>query len=90
MGFLHFLRKDGSLIGGGYDGAADSLLLPHPQSGDKGADADSGGSQIVYLVNLSAGINLPGITQNIIYLIGGDRIQAAAKGIELNEIQILP
>ena len=61
MGFPHFLRKYSPVISRGYDGTADSFLFPHPKSGDKGTDTDSGSPQIVNLVNLKTGVDLSGI-----------------------------
>ena len=77
----HFLCKYYTVKGGGQDGAAVFLLLLHPESGQKRADTDSCGAQVIYFINLQAGVNFAGFSQNIIDLVGGDGVQAAAEGI---------
>ena len=60
------------------------LLLPaHLHGGDQAADADTDGSQVVYLVDFQQGVELVAALQDLRHLVGGDGIQAAAEGIEL-------
>ena len=47
----------------------------------QGADTDSCRTEVVDFVDLQTGINLAGAGENVVDLIGGDSIQAAAKGI---------
>src|SRR5699024_5442189 len=71
-------------------GPAFLLSLAHPEGGDQGTDTDSRGSQVVDLVDLQAGVNLAGVCQDIADLIGGDGVQAAAEGIQLDDVQVIP
>ena len=52
-------------------------------------DTDTGRAKVVYLINLQAGIDLAAAVQDFIHLIGCNGIQAAAKGIQLDQIQII-
>lgn len=55
----------------------------------KRTDTDTGSSQVVDLVDLQAGIDLSAVGQDLIYLVGGHCVKAAAEGIELDQVQIL-
>ena len=46
--------------------------------------------RLFYLIDFQAGINLARAGKDIVYLIRGNGIQAAAEGIELNQVQIVP
>ena len=78
---LHVLGEQHPVVGAGHHLALHMPLILQPQGGDQGADADSGGSQVVHLVDLQNRVDLAGVGQNIIDLIGGDGVQAAAEGI---------
>ena len=65
-------------------------LLPDADGGQQGTDTDTGSTQVVDLVDLQAGVDLAGVGQNIVYLVGGNGIQTAAEGVQLDEIQIVP
>ena len=84
----HILGKDSAVDVGRNDGTFRGLLLADTDGSQKGTDTDTGSSQVAYLVDLQAGINLAGIGQNILNGIRGDGIQAAAKGIELDQVQV--
>ena len=86
----HFLGEYHTLDVGRTDGTLLGIFFPHAHGGQQGADADAGGAQVVYLVDLQAGVDLAGIAQNIVDRIGGHGIQAAAEGVQLDEIQIFP
>ena len=53
------------------------------------ADSDARGAQVGHLVDLEHGVNLAAGLQNLLHLIGGQGIQAAAEGIELDQVQIV-
>lgn len=65
------------------------LFLFCADGGEKRTYADTGRSQIIYLVNLQAGINLAASLQNFVNLVCSNGVQAAAEGIKLDEIQII-
>ncbi len=65
------------------------LLFSDLNGGEQGTDTDPCRAQIVYLVNFQTGINFVGICEDVVYLIRSDGVQSAAKGIKLNQIQIL-
>ena len=66
------------------------ILFPGPQGCQQRADADPGGPQIVDLIDLQAGVDLAAGGKNVVYLIRGDGVQAAAEGIQLDQIQLFP
>ena len=65
------------------------LLFAHTDSGEQGTDTDAGRTQVVDFVDLQTGVDLAGTGQNVADLIGGDGVQAAAEGVELDQIQIV-
>ncbi len=48
----HFFGKENPVVGAGNHLAAVLLLIPHPEGGNQGTDADPGGSQVIYLIDL--------------------------------------
>ena len=63
-------------------------LFPDLDGGEQGAHTDSRSAEVVYLVDLKAGIDLIGAGQNIIHLVGCHGIKTAAEGIQLDQIEI--
>ena len=57
------------------------LLFLDAEGSNQGADTDTGSTQVVYLINFQAGVDLAAASQNFIYLVSGHGIQAAAKGV---------
>ena len=53
------------------------------------ADADARGTQVRHLVDLKHGVDLAAGFQNLLHLIGGQSVQAAAEGIELDQVQVV-
>ena len=51
--------------------------------GKERADTDSCCAQVVYLVDLQAGVYLAGACQYIVYAVGCDSIETTAKLVEL-------
>ena len=86
---LHFLRVFCSVITGRLGFCADSLLSSHSHCRDQAADTDTHRAEIVYLVDLQHSIKLVATFKYFIYLVGSDCIQAATKGIELYQLQIV-
>ena len=86
---LHLLGEEHPVVGAGNHLPLVVLLIPHPQSGNQGADADAGSPQVVHLINFEHRINLSGAGQDVGNLIRSHGIKAAAKGIELYQIQII-
>ena len=64
-------------------------LLPHVHGGEQAADADPGGAEVVDLVDLQDGIEFAAVFENLADLVGGDGVQAAAEGVELDEFKVL-
>ena len=52
--------------------------------GKERADTDSCCAQVVYLIDLQAGIYLAGACQDIIYAVGCDSVETTAKRVELD------
>ena len=63
-------------------------LLVHERCHER-ADADARGAQVGYLVDLEHGIDLAAGFQNLLHLVGGQGVQAAAEGVELNQVQVV-
>ena len=84
----HFLGKGYLFDSGGSDRALLVLFFPNLDGGEQRADPDSGSAEIVDLIDFEAGINLVRAGENITNLIGGDGVQSAAKGIQLDQIQV--
>ncbi len=85
----HLLRKRNLFDAGGVNGALERVLFPDIDGRNQRADADSGGAQVVHLINLEAGIDLVGAGEDVAHLIGGYCIHAASEGVELDQIQII-
>ena len=89
-GLVHFLGELRPVIGGGLGLGADAPRLTLVHGGQQTADADTGSAQIVYLVDFQDGVELVAALQNFAHLIGGDSVQTAAEGIQLDQLQVLP
>ena len=77
------------LLGGGVGfrlGLAVGLVL---QSCKQAAHANARRAQVRHLVDLQHRVHLAGRFQHLLHLIGGEGIQAASEGVQLNEIEIL-
>ena len=89
-GQVHILGEFRPVIGGGLWLGANAPRLTLVHGGQQTADADTGGAQIVHLVDFQDGVELVAALQNFAHLVGGDGVQAAAEGIQLNQLQVLP
>ena len=89
-GLVHFLGELRPVIGGGLGLGADAPRLTLVHGGQQTADADTGSAQIVHLVDFQDGVELVAALQNFAHLIGGDGVQTAAEGIQLDQLQVLP
>ena len=89
-GLVHFLGEFRPVISGGLGLGADAPRLTLVHGGQQTADADTGSAQIVHLVDFQDGVELVAPFQNFAHLIGGDGVQAAAEGIQLDQLQVLP
>ena len=87
---FHFFCKNNFLNGRGLDIPFPVLLFFGADGCQKRTDTDTGCAEIVYLVNFQTGVDLAASVQDFIHLIGCNGIQAAAKGIQLNQVKILP
>ena len=87
---VHGLGELCPVVGGGLHLGEDALLLPHVHGSQQAANADAGRAQAVHLVDLQHRVQLAGALQDLADLVGGHRVQAAAEGVELNQLQILP
>ena len=74
------------MIGGGLGLGADAPRLTLVHGGQQTADADTGSAQIVHLVDFQDGVELVAALQNFAHLIGGDSVQTAAEGIQLDQL----
>ena len=57
--------------------------------GHERADANARGTQVGYLVDLEHGVDLAAGFQNLLHLVGGQGVQAAAEGVELDQVQVV-
>ena len=89
-GLVHFLGELRPVISGGLGLGADAPRLTLVHGGQQTADADTGSAQIVHLVDFEDGVELVAPFQNFAHLIGGDGVQTAAEGIQLDQLQVLP
>ena len=89
VGLSHLFCERHFLDGCRTDGAGLFLLLAHADRGQQGAHADAGRAQVVDFVDLQRGVDLIGTGQDIRHLVRGHGVQAAAEGVELDEIQVL-
>ena len=76
----------GSRLGVGHH----SLPGPHIHGRQQAPDPNPGCTQVGHLINFEDGVQLAAGLQNLRHLIGGYGVQTAAKGVELNELQVLP
>ena len=53
------------------------------------ADADARGAQVGHLVDLEHGVDLAAGLQNLLHLVGGQSVQAAAERVELDQVQVV-
>ena len=53
------------------------------------ADADARSAQVRHLVDLEHGVDLAAGLQNLLHLVGGQSIQTAAEGVELDQVQVV-
>ena len=71
-------------------GLGQNPLLPaHIHGRQQAADPDAHRAQVVYLIDFQQGVELVALFQDLRHLVGGHRIQAAAKGIQLDQLQIV-
>ena len=89
-GQVHILGEFRPVVGGGLWLGADAPRLTLFHGGQQTADADTGSAQIVHLVDFQDGVELVAPFQNFAHLIGGDSVQTAAEGIQLDQLQVLP
>ena len=66
-----------------------SLLLPFHQRSLQGTKPDPCRSQVINLVDLKKGIYLVAGIQYLLNLVGCNRIQTTAEGIQLHQFKIL-
>ena len=57
--------------------------------GSQGAQADGGGAEVGDLVDLEARVNPSGGLQDLLDLVGGQGVDAAAKRVELDELEVV-
>ena len=88
--FAHLLGEHRALVIGRFGAGVDALVPAHVHGGDKAAHPDTGGTQVVHLVYLQNGVEFAAALQNLGDLVGGDGVQPAAEGVELDELQIVP
>ena len=71
---------------GGCFGAAIGLVL---QGCEQRADADADRAQVRHLIDLEYGGDLAGFLENLLHLVGRERIEAAPEAHELHQIQVI-
>ena len=69
----------------GPDGRGTALL----HGGEERAQPDARGAEVGMLVDLDAGVDLARAREYLLDLVGGDRVETAAEGHELDEIEIV-
>ena len=87
---LHLPGVYGPAVGDRLGMGNHALAGPHVHSGEQAPDPNSGRAQVGHLVNFEDGVQLAAGLQNLRHLVCGYRVQTAAKGIELDELQVLP
>ena len=70
-------------------GLGQTLGLLVLERGHERADANARGTQVGHLVDLEHGVDLAAGLQDLLHLIGGQSVQAAAEGVELDQVQIV-
>lgn len=85
----HLFGKRYLLDSGRTDVAVLAHLFTDTDCRQQGTDTDTGRTQVVDFIDLQAGVDLVGAGEDIVHLIGGNGIQTAAEGIQLDQIQIL-
>ena len=89
MGLAHLFGERHFLYGRRTDGPLCLFLFSHADGGEKRTHADPGSSQVIHLIDLQCGVDLVGIRQDLRHLVSCHGIQTAAKGVELDQIQVL-
>ena len=84
---LHLLREEDAVICRGLYGSLVVLPVADAERRDQRADADACRTEVIDLVDFQHGIDFVGTGQNIGDLVGRDRIEAAAEGVQLDQIQ---
>ena len=59
------------------------------QGRKQAAHADACGAQVRHLVDLQHGVHLARLLQDLLHLVGGQRVKAAAEAVQLNEVEVL-
>ena len=59
------------------------------QGGEQAAHADAGGAEVRDLVDLQDGVDLARRLEDLLHLVGGQGIQAAAEAVQLDEVEVL-
>ena len=86
---LHLLCEEDAVICRGLHRSLIVLPVADAERRNQGADADARRTEVIDLVDFQHRINLVGAGQNIGDLVGCDRIEAAAEGIQLHKIQFV-
>ena len=76
---LHFLREDNRIDRRSVQLAHVGMLRADADRCQKRADTDPGRAKVIDFIDLQAGIDLVGSCQDILYLIGCDSVNTAAK-----------
>ena len=95
-------RKRGNIRGGSHrrgiallvglargHGLCQALGLLVLERGHERANADARGTQIGHLVDLEHGVDLAAGLQDLLHLVGGQSVQAAAERVELDQVQVV-
>ena len=85
----HLLCKLRALVFDRLRIGAYAALAPLVHRRNQTADADARSAEIAYLVDLQHGIELSGLFEYLLHLIGRHSIQPAPEGKELNELQLV-
>ena len=86
---LHLLREELTIIACRTQCPLVVLLLPYTDRRNQRTYTDTCRTEVVDLVDFQHGVDLIGAVQNIPHLIHGDGIEAAAEGVQLDEIEVL-
>ena len=86
---VHFLRILDAVKRGVADHTVFVLLFLRVDRGDQRTDADTCRAEVVYLVDLQQRIDLIRGDQDVVYLVGRDRVQTASERVQLDQVQIV-
>ena len=88
VGRLHVLGEGDPVVGKRMGHQLAIVAGAFLRRGLQGAHPNTGCTQVRYLVNLESGVDAVTRCQDLAHLVGGDGVQSATEGVELDELEI--